>query len=393
MGFKVPNATDFSANLIASLDQAEPDALDFEVLGHRSDAVISGGDVTSVTSAAGNATAAYINVAISTVEVRINNDYGTITGSTVVIPLAPTTADARFDLICAYNNNGTFEFAVVQGTASGTNPVFPALPASQIPLYAVYVKNTFNQTYTTELLVDKRVVSPSTISRKGAGAPTGSAGMIGDEYINSTVPSATGQSQVYIKTGATTWTNLASYVQTLSANTANSIVYRDASGNFAAGAITATSFTGSGSGLTSIPGSAIAAGGITATQLASGAVTTDKLATGAARAGFNSTRSTATITSNNYTLVVGDLGKLVELGPTSANMTVTVPTDATAAFTEGDRIDIMQVTSGYTITVQGAAGVTLNAEGSKFKLKGQWAAATLVKRGVNTWVLIGNLIA
>lgn len=391
MGFTVPNATDFSASLIASLDQAEPDALDFKVLGHRSDAVISGGDVTSVTSAAGNPTAAYINVALSTVEVRIDGVYGTIAGSTVIIPLAPTNTDARFDLICAYNNNGTFQFAVVQGTASGTNPVFPDLPVSQIPLYAVYVKNTFNQSYTTELLVDKRVVSPSTIARKGTGTPSGSTGLVGDVYINETVPSNTGQSQIFVKTGATTWTNLATYVQTLSTNTANSIVYRDASGNFSAGAITATSFNGSGSGLTSIPGGSINAGTVGTTQLADSGVTTAKL-TGAARAGFNSIQNTAVITSNNYTLVASDLGKLVELGPTTANMTVTVPTDS-VSFSIGDRIDLLQTTSGYTVTVQGAGGVTVNAEGSRFKLKAQWAAATLIKRGTNTWVLIGNLIA
>lgn len=393
MGFTVPNATDYSASLIASLDQAEPDALDFEVLGHRSDAVISGGDVVSVTTAAGNNPAAYLNVQLSTVEVRINNDYGTITGSTVVIPLAPATTNARFDLICAYNNNGTFQFAVVSGTDSATNPVFPSLPTAQIPLYAVYVKNTFNQTYTTELLVDKRVVSPSSIARKSTSAPSGGTGLVGDTHINTTTSSNTGQSQVYVKTGATTWTNLAQYVQTLSTNTANSIVYRDANGNFAANAITATSLTGSGAGLTSIPGSALVSGAVGTTQLANGAVTVEKLAAGAPRAGFNSTQSTATISSNNYTLVASDLGKLVELGPTTANMTVTVPTDATATFATGDRIDLLQTTGTYTVTVQGASGVTVNAEGSRFKLKGQWAAATLVKRGTNTWVLIGNLIA
>ena len=392
MGFTVPNATDFSASVIASLDQAEPDALDFQVLGHRADAVISGGDIVSVTTAAGNSTPAYLNVQIGTIEVRIDGTYGTIAGGTVIVPLAPTTSDARFDLICAYNNNGTFQFAVVQGTESATNPVFPTLPTSQIPLYAVSVKNTFNQSSTTELLVDKRTLSPSTFARRGTGTPSGATGAIGDTYLNDTVPTATGQSQVFVKTGATTWTNLATYVQTLSTNTANSIVFRDASGNFAAGTITATTFSGSGASLTSIPGSALNAGAVGTTQLANGAVTVDKLATGAPRAGFNSTRSTAAFSSNNYNIGIADLGRLVEFGPTTANVTVTVPTDASAAFVDGDRIDLLQTTSGFTVTVQGAGGVTVNAEGNKRKLRGQWAAATLVKRGVNTWVLIGNLI-
>lgn len=393
MGFTVPNATEYAAATIASLDQAEPDSLDFAVLGNRKNYVISGGDVSSVTNAAGNPTPAYLNVAIGNVDVCINGVFGAIAGSTVVVPSAPSSSDARFDLIVAYNNGGTFQFAVIQGTESATNPVFPTVAATQMVLYAVYVKNTFNTSYTTQLLVDKRVTSPTVGAISGTGVPSGSLGSIGDSYINSTAPSNTGQSQVYVKTGAAAWTNLAQYVQTLSANTANSIVYRDASGNFAAGTITATTFSGSGASLTSIPGSSINSGTVNTTQLTNGAVTVEKLASGAPRAGFNSTRSTASISSNNYTIVASDLGKLVELGPTSANMTVTVPTDATATFADGDRIDLLQTTGTYTVTVQGAVGVTVNAEGNKLKLRGQWAAATLVKRGTNTWVLIGNLVA
>jgi hypothetical protein len=100
----------------------------------------------------------------------------------------------------------------------------------------------------------------------------------------------------------------------------------------------------------------------------------------------------APITSNNYTLGVGDLGKLIELNPTAASMTVTVPG---TGFTDGDRIDLLATNSNsaYTVTVQGDTGVTVNAEGNRRKLKGQWAGATLINRGANTWVLIGNLIA
>jgi hypothetical protein len=48
-----------------------------------------------------------------------------------------------------------------------------------------------------------------------------------------------------------------------SANSANTIVKRDASGNFTAGAITATSFTGDGSGLTALSANSIVGGSTT----------------------------------------------------------------------------------------------------------------------------------
>lgn len=384
-GFTVPNATEYALGTIASLDQSEPDALDFSSIADHRSAVISGGNYTTVTNAAGNPTPAYINVTLAACDVRINGTYGNIAGGTVIINAAPVNTDTRFDLIVAYNNAGTFQFAVVQGTASATNPVFPAVADSQIPLYAVYVKNTFNTTYTTQLLVDKRAFGLSSLVRSAAGAPAGSLGAVADIYMSTTSPSNTGQSQLYVKTGASTWVNLAQYVATTSANTANTIVYRDASGNFSAGAITATSFVGSGASLTSIPGSALNAGSVGTTQLTDGSVTLGKLASGTPRAGFNSTRNVVT---GAYTLVASDLGKLVEVNSAGA-VTVTIPTDS-VAFTEGDRIDILQSGAGQ-VTLAPDAGVTLNSDTGKRKLLSQWAACTVIKRGANSWVAIGNL--
>lgn len=391
-GFTVPNATDYASNVIAALDQAEPDSLDFSVLADHRSGIITGGEYTAVTSAAGSPTPAYLNVTLAASEVTIDAVYGSIASSTLVIASAPTSTNTRFDLIVAYNNGGTFQYAVVQGTESASNPVFPALLATQIPLYAVYVKNTFNTSYTTALLVDKRAFAASSHTRTGVGAPTTGSGLVGDIYLNTTTNSNSGQSQIYVKTGASSWVNLATYVAMASANTASTIVQRDSSGNFAAGAITATSFTGSGAALTNIPGSAIDNLSVVTGKIADNAITVAKLATGAPRAGFNSTRSTAPITSNNYTLVATDLGKLVELNPTSADMFVTVPTDS-VAFSDGDRIDFLQVSTGYKVSFRGDTGVTLNADSNKVVMRGQWAAATLIKRGVNTWVLIGNLTA
>jgi hypothetical protein len=384
-GFTVPNATDYATNVIAALDQAEPDSLDFAVLADHRSGVISGGAYTSVTSAAGNPTPAYLNVTLAASEVTIDAVYGSIAGSTLVVASAPTSANTRFDLIVAYNNGGTFQYAVVQGTESATNPIFPALLETQIPLYAVYVKNTFNTTYTTALVVDKRAFAASSHTRTASGAPSTSSGLVGDVYLNTTTNANSGQSQVYVKTGSSTWTNLATYVAMASANTANAIVQRDASGNFIAGTITATAFSGSGASLTNIPGSAIDNVSITTGKIADSAITAAKLAAGTPRAGYNSTRNVVT---SSYTLVASDLGKLVE-GNSSSAITVTIPTDS-VSFSEGDRVDILQIGSGQ-ITLSPDTGVTLNSDSGKRKLLNQWAACTLIKRGSNTWVAIGNL--
>jgi len=384
-GFTVPNATDFGLGNIASLDQSEPDSLDFSSIGDHRHGVISGANVTAISSAAGNATPAYINVTLSAVEVRIDNTYGSIAGSTVVVAAAPINTDTRFDIIVAYNNSGTFQFDVVQGTASSTNPVFPTLTDTQIPLYAVYVKNTFNTTYTTQLVVDKRSFTSSSLSRVASGAPAGGTGAVGDVYVTTTAPSNSGQSHIYVKTGASTWTNLATYVAMASANTANTLVQRDGSGNFTAGAITATSFTGSGASLTGISGAGLTAGTVGTTQITDSSITQAKLGSGTPRAGYNSTINAV---AGSYTLVLSDLGKLVEVSSGSA-CNLVIPTDS-VAFTTGDRIDIIQTGAGQ-VTLAPTAGVTLNTDTGKRKLLSQWAACTLIKRGANSWVAVGNL--
>jgi hypothetical protein len=138
----------------------------------------------------------------------------------------------------------------------------------------------------------------------------------------------------------------------------------------------------------SITSADIVNGTIATADIADNAITTGKLATGAAQAGFRSVANQQTGTT--YTLGFGDLGGMVELSNTSP-ITVTVPLNSGVAFTIGDRIDLLQTNTGQ-VTVQGASGVTVNSESNKTKLNGRWAAATLIKRDTNTWVLIGNIV-
>ena len=93
--------------------------------------------------------------------------------------------------------------------------------------------------------------------------------------------------------------------------------------------------------------------------------------------------------SASYTLVSADRGKLVEMNVGSAN-TLTVPLNSSVAFPIGTQIDILQVGSGKTTVAGATVGVTINATPG-LAIRAQWGGATLIKRGENTWVLIGDL--
>jgi hypothetical protein len=94
--------------------------------------------------------------------------------------------------------------------------------------------------------------------------------------------------------------------------------------------------------------------------------------------------------TSSYGLVLADAGRLVEVSNTGAT-TITVPTNASHAFPEGTQINILQTNSGQ-VSIAGAGGVSVNASPG-LKLRAQWSFATLIKRGENTWVLVGDLTA
>ena len=129
---------------------------------------------------------------------------------------------------------------------------------------------------------------------------------------------------------------------------------------------------------------------VTTAKIADGAITQAKLATGTPQAGFRSVQNAATITSSNYTIQLTDLGKLVEIDNATA-CTLTVPTNASVAFSVGDRIDVLQIGAGQVTITPVSGTVTINGYDGGLLLNGQWAAATLIKRATNTWVAVGNL--
>lgn len=96
-------------------------------------------------------------------------------------------------------------------------------------------------------------------------------------------------------------------------------------------------------------------------------------------------------TGTAYTTVLTDVGKLLTI-TNAAAQNVTIPPNSSVAYGVGDQINIMALSTATTTIVAGA-GVTLNSNGAKLVLNGQYAVATCLKTDTNTWVVVGNVKA
>lgn len=152
-------------------------------------------------------------------------------------------------------------------------------------------------------------------------------------------------------------------------------------------------------------GSNFDTGAISTATIADGSVTTAKLGTSltlTTPALGVATATSLTVSGNivyhtgtsaqtaTYTLSLSDDSKIVEISSATA-VNLNVPLNSTVAFPIGTSITILQTGAGQ-ITVVPVSGVTINAQPG-LKLRTQWAAATLLKRAENTWVLLGDLSA
>lgn len=193
-------------------------------------------------------------------------------------------------------------------------------------------------------------------------------------------------------------------VQATDANTANRIVARDGSGNFAAGTITATlsgnastattllagrtiSLTGDVTGTT---GSFDGSGNVSAaTTIANNAVTTNKIADDSVTA--NKLDGVASINqqTGNYTLDLSDAGRVIEVNSAS-NLTVTIPVNSSVAFATGSTVVVTRRGSGE-VSIAGSGGVTTRSQDGQLRIGKQYAAAALIKIGTDEWLVVGNL--
>lgn len=95
--------------------------------------------------------------------------------------------------------------------------------------------------------------------------------------------------------------------------------------------------------------------------------------------------------TTSYTLSnTGERDTIVEMNSASA-VTVTIPADSSVNFPIGTTLDIIQTGAGQ-VTIAGDTGVTVNATPG-LKLRTQWSACTLLKRGSDLWMAYGDLQA
>lgn len=94
--------------------------------------------------------------------------------------------------------------------------------------------------------------------------------------------------------------------------------------------------------------------------------------------------------TTNYSLVLSDAGKIVEMSSGSA-ISLTVPLDSSENFPIGTSITVLQTGIGE-VTIVPTSGVVVEATPG-LRLRTQWSIATLIKRAADSWVAIGDLAA
>ena len=219
-GFTIPNTPD-----AANQNQAEPDSLDFQILGNQKNGIVSG---MAVTPGSGQ------TVAVASGEVLINGSYYTFGG---ISPLNLTAYASTnfFDVIYARVSSGTITCYVAPGTGGIGNPRYPSTgtspgqinPDTDVVLASVWRSGATAPTVNE--ITDKRIFVRSSTSRVGA---TATGGNHADIWVQPTswTPSATLEGPLSVNVNGT-WYKLARH-----------------SANFTAGTITASSFVGPLSG-------------------------------------------------------------------------------------------------------------------------------------------------
>ena len=105
--------------------------------------------------------------------------------------------------------------------------------------------------------------------------------------------------------------------------------------------------------------------------------------------------ATPTFSSDAYTLVAGDAGKVLLASNSSTAGTINIPTDATTNFDIGTQITILQTGSGQlTISATTPATTTLLSTGATAaspKCRAQYSAITILKTASNVWYALGDI--
>ena len=91
----------------------------------------------------------------------------------------------------------------------------------------------------------------------------------------------------------------------------------------------------------------------------------------------------------DYTLVLTDAGKVIEINSGSSE-NVTIPPNSSVAFPTGTQIVVVRLGAGAVVIVEGS-GVTTRSDGDKNKIKSQYSSCVLIKHETDEWYILGNL--
>lgn len=177
-GYIIPNAND-----AFDYKQAEPDALDFQLLGNAAYGVLHGCDHTINSGNSFEIT--------SSNNVVLNNNSIEQFGGPISVGLNGGAGDDRFDLVVW---NGT-ELELLTGTAT-SDPEFPAVADDLVLIAALFVPaGLAPEGYTTDHITDKRVAL--TRGARGASEDT-------DVFLNTVNPDGTPKFKV-LGDGTSVW--------------------------------------------------------------------------------------------------------------------------------------------------------------------------------------------
>nr|WP_274635521.1 hypothetical protein [Microbacterium bovistercoris] len=96
-----------------------------------------------------------------------------------------------------------------------------------------------------------------------------------------------------------------------------------------------------------------------------------------------------TAVTANYTLVLTDGGKAVEMSNSSAR-TITVPPNSSVAFPTGTVIECVRMGAG-AVTIAAGAGVTIRNAAAVLTLHAQYSIVSLRKLATDEWIVTGDL--
>ena len=93
----------------------------------------------------------------------------------------------------------------------------------------------------------------------------------------------------------------------------------------------------------------------------------------------------------NRTLSSDDAGDFIIATNVDEPTTITIPTNASVAFTTGTEVDFIQKTA-QELTIEAVEGVTLNGvDGGSTSITAQWGGATIKKIDTNEWIIVGKI--